>query len=331
VSVSPLPPVPSPADWPALRRAHPGWRAVAEEICARHGVSASELAPARDGTNVVFTTERHVIKLYPPFWDAGAAAEWTILGHVEGRLGVATPAVVATGDLEGWPYLVMTRLAGAILADVWPGLAEPHRRSIARQLGELLARLHAVPTSGLASHSVLVERWRRLVTRPIEETVACHRGHGAPEAWLARLPAFLEQLPPLHPDAFTPVLVNGDVHWWHLLATERNGGWDLVGLFDFDDALLGWYEYDLAAPGLFFLAGQPEVLSDSLRGYGHGRLVSDAGLSRRLMAYALLNRYWGLDFMLQVGDPDRRCATFDDLERALFSFAPASTTTSGVY
>jgi hygromycin-B 7''-O-kinase len=321
VSVSLLPPVPSLADWPALRRTHGGWRAVAEEICARHGVLAGELAPARDGTNVVFTTGHHVIKLSPPFWESGAAAEWTILRHVEGRLGVATPAVVATGHLDGWPYLVMTRLPGAILADVWPGLAETHRRSIARQLGELLARLHALPTGPLAAHAVLVERWRRLVTRPSEESVACHRGHGAPETWLARLPGFLTQLPPLHPDAFTPVLVNGDVHWWHLLVTERSGDWELVGLFDFDDAMLGWREYDLAAPALFFLAGQPAVLAECLGGYGDG-LVGDAGLSRRLMAYALLNRYWGLDFMLQVGDPDRRCATFDDLARTLFSFAP---------
>jgi hygromycin-B 7''-O-kinase len=289
-----------------------------EEICACHGLPASELTAARDGTTVVFLTERHVIKLYPPFWESGAAAESTILAHVEGKLGVPTPAVLATGQLDGWPYLVMTRLQGVILVDVWQGLAEPHRRSVAHQLGEILARLHALPTRALSDHQVLTERWRRLLARPIEECVAIHRGHGAPETWLAQLPAFFERRPPLHPLEFAPVLVNGDVHWWHLLVAERDGGWSLVGLFDFDDAMLGWWEAELAAPALFFLGRQPSVLAACLRGYGGERLVTDEGLARRLMAYALLNRYWGLAYMLQVGDPDSRCATFDDLERALF-------------
>jgi hypothetical protein len=96
-----LPPTPSLADWPSLRRTHQGWRAALAEICARHGFPASELVPARDGTSVVFTTTRHVIKLYPPFWESGAAAESMLLGRVEGQLGVPTPAVLAAGSLDG--------------------------------------------------------------------------------------------------------------------------------------------------------------------------------------------------------------------------------------
>ena len=318
MSVARLPPVPSLAGWPALRRSYDGWRAVAEHIGLRHGVPASELEPAHDGTNVVFTTDRHVIKLYPPFWAAGAAAEWAILAHVEARLGVATPAIVATGHLDAWPYLVMTRLPGAILADVWPGLAAFHRVAIARRLGEVLARLHALPTDMCAAHPVLAERWRRLVTRTIDDCVACQRGHGTPDTWLARLPAFLADGPSLHPAPFTPVLVNGDVHWWHLLVAERAGRWDLVGLFDFDDAMLGWREYELAAPAVTFLAGQRTAFDECVRGYGDDRLPADPALPRRLLTYALLNRYWGLDFILEMGDPDRRCTTFDELERALF-------------
>jgi hygromycin-B 7''-O-kinase len=319
-----LPPTPSLADWPSLRRTHPGWRAALEEICARHGFPASELVPARGGTSVVFTTTRQVIKLYPPFWASGAAAESMLLGRVGGQLGVPTPEVLATGSLDGWPYLAMTRLQGVILADVWQGLAASHRRTIARQLGEILARLHTLPTSGLSAHPVLAERWTQLVTRPVKECVAIHRGHGAPEVWLVQLPAFLERLPPLYPADFTPVLVNGDVHGWHLLVTECDGGWRLAGLFDFDDAMLGWWEYELAVPALSLMAGQPAVLSACVRGFGAERLLTDGGLPRRLMAYALLNRYWGLDFMLQIANPTHHCVTFDDLARALFALASVS-------
>jgi hypothetical protein len=34
--------------------------------------------------------------------------------------------------------------------------------------------------------------------------------------------------------------------------------------------------------------------------------------------YALLNRYWGLDVLLEYGDPNHHCATLDELERAIF-------------
>jgi hypothetical protein len=67
---------------------------------------------------------------------------------------------------------------------------------------------------------------------------------------------------------------------------------------------------------LSFLARRPALLAECLRGYGQPAV--DEALPSRLMAYALLNRYWGLDFMLEAADPDGRCSTFDDLERALF-------------
>lgn len=316
-----LPAIPSLAAWPSVRRAH-RWHAAMETICARHALPASELTRTCEGTTVVFTTARHVIKLYPPFWQPAAAAESTILGHIEGRLGIPTPEVAATGKLEDWPYAVMTRLQGVLLADVWPGLAESHRRAIARQLGEVLARLHTVPTGVFSEHPLLAERWPARVARPIEECVATHREHGAPEAWLAQLSTFFERLPPLHPRSFTPVLVNSDVHGWHLLVTEHGHEWRIAGWFDFDDAMLGWWESELAAPALFLMAAQPAALAECLRGYGAGQLLTDERLSRRLMAYALLNRYWGLDLILRLADPGQVCATFEDLERALFPAAP---------
>ena len=313
----PLPPIPSSAEWPSLRRDYPTWRRVLEEICARHGLPASELTRTREGTSVVFMTERHVIKLYPPFWASEAAAERTILAHVDGALGVRTPEVVTTGEIEGWPYLAMTRLPGVLLGDVWSSLAESDRLRVSHQLGEVLARLHALPTGIPSAHPVLTALWRRLIGRSIDECVAIHRGHGAPEAWLGRLPAFFAAVPPLHPADFTPVLLHGDVHQWHLLVAERDGRWGLHGLFDFDSGMLGWREYDFASVVIFCMAGQPALLRECLRGYGAGTF--DDGLPRRLMAYALLNRYWGLDYLLATADPHGRCTTFDDLEHALFS------------
>jgi len=53
------------------------------EICARHGLLTEELAAAPSGTNVVFTTVDHVVKLYPPIWNDAAIGEQAVLEHLD--------------------------------------------------------------------------------------------------------------------------------------------------------------------------------------------------------------------------------------------------------
>jgi aminoglycoside phosphotransferase (APT) family kinase protein len=67
------------------------------------------------------------------------------------RAAVRVPEVVATGELDGRPYLLMARVDGEtiprrILRD--PAVARP---GLAAELGGLLARLHAVPLAGVPS------------------------------------------------------------------------------------------------------------------------------------------------------------------------------------
>jgi hygromycin-B 7''-O-kinase len=49
----------------------------------------------------------------------------------------------------------------------------------------------------------------------------------------------------------------------------EHGRWRLSGLFDFDDARIGFYEYDLAAAGLFLIAGRQGLLRPFLLTYGY--------------------------------------------------------------
>jgi hygromycin-B 7''-O-kinase len=288
------------------------------EICVRHVLAASELAPATSGTNVVFTTTHNVLKLYPPMWTDAAAAEHAVLEHLAGRLVLETPKPVATGSLESWRYLAVTRLPGVSLSQLWNTLAATARRELAAQLGATLRDLHTLPIGMLAAIPWFAEHWTRLIARPLAETMAHHRRQGVDETWLARLEAFLERRPALSPDGFSPVLLDGDIHPWHLLAARDGDSWRLTGLIDFDDAALGWNEYEFASPGVLMFAGDPASLVACLRAYGFDRRELDDGLRRRLMIFALLNRYWGLDVMFEYGDPSRRCATLEELERAIF-------------
>jgi hygromycin-B 7''-O-kinase len=314
-----LPQSPAPDEWPSLRRGFDGWPALMREICARHGLNASQLAPTESGTNVVFTTVQHVVKLFPPMWSALAAGERAILDHLAGRLSLDTPRLVAAGRLDAWPYVVITRLPGIPLDQIWNALAAADRRSLSAQLGCALRELHAVPLGGLADVPVLADRWSRLVSRSVDETIAHHRRQGVDAAWLDQLRVFLQQAPPLGRDGFTPVLLHADIHPWHLLASRTDAGWRLSGVIDFDSAMLGRDDYEFASPGVLMFAGDAASIAACLSAYGFAASEVNAGLRRRLMVYAVLNRYWGLDVMQEANDRARGCTTLEDLERAIFA------------
>jgi hygromycin-B 7''-O-kinase len=92
------------------------WIPALRAICARHGLARGPLEQFLPlGTHVVFAAGRdHVVKLFAPFWGRDFAVESACARAVR-DLGVAVPEVVAAGELEGWPYLVLRRLSGVRL------------------------------------------------------------------------------------------------------------------------------------------------------------------------------------------------------------------------
>lgn len=294
------------------------WAPGLRVICQRHRLAGDRPLPLDGGTNPVFATPAGlVIKLYAPLWPDWFESERAVLSCAHGRLGVATPEIVAEGELDGWRYLVVTRLDGVELHEVWPELDRRNQLAIARSVGELIARLHALPAAGLER---LSRPWPEFVAHRIERCVAQHRERGSPESWVRQLPEYLDRLPPLHPRDFTPVPLGGDIHQWHLMAAERHGRWELAGIFDFDDAMTGFREYEFARPAAFLTPGRPELLRSLLLAYGFREHALDEALAGRLFAYVLLHRYAVLRLVLKVADPGGTCATLADLQRHLCSF-----------
>src|SRR5262249_16812923 len=157
------------------------------------------------------------------------------------------------------------------------------------------------------------------IARGRAQGVEGHGAQGAGEMWLARLPGYLAQLPPLFPPGFAPVLLSGDIHQDHLLVTQREGRWELAGLLDFDDALVGFREYELAIPALILTPRRPALLRALPLAYGYRDDELDARLRARLLAYGLLHRYVGLPLILELADPTGACRTFHDLEREVLA------------
>ena len=264
------------------------------EIARRHGLRG-EARRYPDGTQPVFAVgDAHVVKLFPPAARRNFDNERDALALLGGRLPVATPALHASGELGAWTYVVMGQLPGAA-----PTAAD--LPALAGQLGGLLRAMHALEVDRAAlPHAVLSEE---LLAERRGGAAARAADRGADPDWVARIDPFLATVDLA--DRGARVFLHTEVMPDHLVAA----GGRLSGLLDFEPAMIGPPEYELAAVGLFVARGDRAILRAVLDAYGGAA----PGLARRLMAYALVHRYANLRWYLSLLPPARGVTTFEDL------------------
>ncbi|MDA1194172.1 MAG: aminoglycoside 3'-phosphotransferase/choline kinase family protein [Planctomycetota bacterium] len=281
-----LPPVADLAAYRALRRDPAVWLPAVETICARHGLGSDAYA-ATTGTNVVFHVPgRGWIKLFTPLWPEDFVRERTGLAAVAALDGLGVPEVLHEGELEGWPYVVLSPIPGQAIGTIWQDMSEATRVDLARQLGALLARMHAVDTS--ACGAIRCD-WRAFAGDLRATTMTRQAGHGLQASWLVELEAHLAALPPL--DEERPVLLHADVTDEHVFVEQIDGHARITGLIDFGDAMIGDYRYEFAAPLVFLTQGRPRQQRALLEGYGLAEQARDPTFTRGLVGWTLMHRY----------------------------------------
>jgi len=289
-----FPSITEASPWDALRRDDAALLPGVEAICARHGLGAPEVTRLPGGSVPVYALgARHALKVFPPGEAAYARTEALALAAVAGRLLLPTPDLVAADALGDWSYVLMGRLPGRLLSDAWPELTAADRDRLADELGAGLAALHSLDVAPLGA---LTADWGAFLAAQRASAVERQRARGLDERWLAQIPGFLDAwMPPLEgPRA----LLHTELMREHLLVSPAPGRWHVTGLFDFEPAMVGAPEYDLASFGLFVSCGDGCFLRRALRAYGYAEGALDGALPRRLMAYALLHRYSNLRWYL---------------------------------
>lgn len=298
-----LPPVTFPlADteelYDAVAEDEQALRPGVEALCRHLGLDG-DVERFADGSLPVYSVgERHVLKLFPAVHLDEVATERDLLEAVHGRLPVRTPELFAAGEFGGWGFVHMERLHGDVVKDVWPGLDEAGRKSIARQVGEALAALHEIepPVKEPAD-------WGRFVEGQTSGCVARQVSRGLDPAWVEQIPDFLDSVDLR--DAET-VLTHTEVMSAHLLTADG----EVTGLFDFEPAMRAAREYEFVATGVFLTRGETGPKQALLHGYG--RAVDP----REVMAYTLLHVYSNLAWYLR--EVPTTATTFDGLAEHWF-------------
>ncbi|MEC3979774.1 aminoglycoside phosphotransferase family protein [Amycolatopsis sp. H20-H5] len=254
------------------------------------------VVPFTEGSLPVYAVgDELVLKLYPSVYFGEMATERTMLEVLHGRLPITTPGVERTGELEGWGYLLMDRLPGDTLKDVWPRLSTEDKQRLAPRLGEALAALHAVDDPALAALGPA--SWSRFIADQRGNVVKHHRKTRLGEKWLSQLDGFLDSV-----ELGTPRVVPLHTEFVrdHLMMTREGGEWRVSGLFDFEPAMRGAAEYEFVGAGLFVAGGDRDFLRRLLLGYGYKPAELGEDFSRRCLAYTLLHVYSNLRRYLEL-------------------------------
>ncbi|MGB9178510.1 MAG: aminoglycoside phosphotransferase family protein [Pyrinomonadaceae bacterium] len=296
------------------------WQQAAETICARHRLSYKSVRRSPLGENIIFfVDERYVIKIYAPFRAQYGREQAALEFAQTAKLSVKTPAVVHTGEIEGWPYLVMTHLAGVPMREVWAGLEARQRFEIVSRLGVAMRELHAYPAP--LSEVALNRDWHQFIEQKAGESVERQRACGANAEWIESLPAYIAARMKQLPAEFRPVLLHGDVHPGNVLLVEKDGRWRVSGLFDFGDSFCGFREYEFVAPGVLMVQGRRELQREMLMAYGYTEAQLDLNLRARLMLLTILYECSDLRKYALRLDAQAIHLTLDELEAAIWTFA----------
>jgi hygromycin-B 7''-O-kinase len=270
-------------------RADPAqWLPIARHIARSNGLACAAPHVFSTGTNLVLALDENLIlKIFPPFLRAQFVSEQGALAQRQGRLRIAIPEIVVEGERDGWPYLVITRLTGALGADVWPSLPEADKERVLAEIGETIAEVQRAPVGPLAQ---IEPGWDAFMRRQIEGCRARHARLGLPQKFLDGLDDLLGDAATLTALNGPPVILTGEYIPENFLLSRGGSGWQLAGLFDFGDVMTGRAEYDLLGPSAFMTAGVPRRVQSLFAGFGYSAADVTPDLKRRLMALMLLHR-----------------------------------------
>ena len=303
-------------EYGALRSDPRRWHDAIATIAARHGLGTGPVRPLGGSNLVASVGDTRVVKLFPPFLRYQCDSERVALAVLHGALApVVTPELLHVGELDGWPYLVITRLEGVSLEDAWRQAAAAEQVQLLGQIGALIAQVHMLDPGPIAA---IGPRWDDFLTAQRAGCVARHRRLALPAPLLAELEAYLDRVMPAIPRIVAPVILTGEYTPANLLVTRRADRWQLTGLIDFGDVWCGAADYDLLGPATFLAAGDVARLGALLaaRGYSPGELVP--ALRDRLMALLLLHRHSDLGAQLRIPDWRGRAHSLDELAALVF-------------
>ena len=289
---------------------------VARRICGRHKIGFFELKRAEKSEHIVFLADdSFAVKFFAPFRN-GFHREKKALEFAQGKTSLKIPEIVASGEYNGFNYLIITQLHGELITrSSWLNFAKKEQVRILEQLARGLKELHSYDADTIDFD------WHKFIEHQSNIAVKRQIDCGVNNEWIEKLPKFLETNLPLLPKIFPTVFLHGDIHFGNLRLQNSKGKWKISGLFDFADSLSGFNEFDFVAIGLLMIQGQKNLQREFFKAYGYKDDQLDESFRKRLMLMTILYDCSDLKRYALRLKPEAVYFTLEELERAIWNFA----------
>lgn len=258
------------------------WLPAVRLIASRHGFVAQPKR-MRFGTQIVYALGNVILKIYCPLWAKSFEAELIVLDNLH---DLPAPSLRDWGKIDGWPYLVQSRIVGVPAGKVWGKLSPSVRCDLVREIGVLMRRLHDQPLP-----TGLDDNWDSFLKARLEGAEEHHRACEPWNSWLkTRIRDFTEP-------RFPNVLLHADLTDDHFLLSRREDrSWFVSGIIDFGDARIGHPFYDFVVVLGEYTLGEPDLSRHLLQAYG---LEMSREVQEGLLNFLLLHEFGTLWHLLE--------------------------------
>ena len=291
------------------------WSKAAREICFRHNISYRELKRSQPCEHVVFFVDNSfVLKIFAPFRQC-FERERSALEFAHGKTSLKIPEIVATGNFDGFDYMLQTQMPGELMTrEVWLALAEKEQISILNELAVGLKQLHSHNADSFNFD------WHKFIETQSKLTLQRQINGNVNREIIELLPEYIETNLKLLPAKFRQVFLHGDIHFGNLRLQKTNGRRQISGLFDFSDSLCGFHEFDFVAIGVLMIQGQGNLQREFFKSYGYSESDLDESFRKRLMLMTILYECSDLRRYALRLKPEAVNFSLDKLEKGIWSF-----------
>jgi hygromycin-B 7''-O-kinase len=231
------------------------WLEIAVAACDHAGLQVGPIETLvtwehEHNENAIYRLDgQRILKVYGPTAERLFYTECAALRTLEAHRTIPAPHIIAAGERpRGQPYIILTAIPGSTAEDVWYNLSRAERLAYAGELGTIFAAVHRLPQDHLAAveqqlgdrneHSIKREQARRTAEIiQATETLSVKQRDD--------LLRFLhEEASELLQDP--PRFTHFDLSHHHVYLSRETGTWQVTGIIDWAEAVIGPPEWDVA-------------------------------------------------------------------------------------
>jgi hygromycin-B 7''-O-kinase len=282
------------------------WNLKVWDICRQLKRKYKQITKFDTGSVIVYQLgESDILKIYPYYDFDIYEVEKNVLSFLnQQELSVEVPELIETGEHEGCPFILMSKVKGQLLSEVQDQLSEDELTKVSINMAEIMNEFHNLDISNLN----LNNEWEKYIENQISSLEDKHKGFGLSEVLLNQIDNYFNRD---LIDTKSVSLLTGEWTPFNVLVNDQ---YEIISVIDFGDCFIGNATYDLLGPPIFTFKNNKK---DFFLSYGIKEVELNSFHEKKLMTYLLIHRYSNLNWFMDmnnVSDVD----TFEEMAKVFY-------------